>query len=277
MLGVGVALFAGAGPSRADTVLNLTDSTINGNSSQTAGTLNNGYFEVGSVHPAGTGVYDPFLTIQRKGQEQGYNTLGSLQFDEKRQPEWTHDLLLSSLKVVTAPNGAASYEFTLDINESMSKALISLDALQIYLGGAGTYSSLDLTQHKFTDAGATSQLVYNMDTGTSNNTVLLNYGVISSGSGSSDLNVYINKSLFDQYAGQGLNYVYLYSHFGGYGSNFQSDAGYEEWRAVYGSNPPAPGPTPAPLPSAALAGVALMGMVPLRRGARRRAGRTLGA
>jgi len=227
----------------------------------TFGTLSGAYFEVGSLHPAGTGVFNPFLTIQEKGTEQGYNTLGKLQFDEKRQPQWTHELLLSSLKVVTAPNGTQSYEFTLDLDEAdtVKKRLISLDELQIYRGAAPDYHQLDTAAMKFTDSGAVANLVYDMDAA-NDNTVLLNYDVISRGNGASDLNVYIATSAF---AGSGP-YVYLYSKFGTYGQagfDYTTDASYEEWRAVSGANPP----QAVPVPTAVYGGFVLLGGLALSK------------
>lgn len=240
-------------------------------SSTTFGTINGASFEVGSLHPTGTGVFDPFLTIQNKGVEEGYNTSGSpVQFDEKRQPNWTRPLLLSSLQVVTNPyTGQSAYEFMLDLNEvATAKGLISLDTIQIYQAGAGNYTHLDLATRKFTDPGATSALVYDMNPvgSSTTNTVLLNYNVIGKGQGSSDLNVYIPTALFNNAA---LPYIYLYTKLGGYGADFCADAGYEEWRAIEGASPPVPGPLPAPTPSAAAAGVCLLlGLAPIRRNRR---------
>jgi len=252
------ALFAaGLGVSaRADT-LNFTGGGALGGPDTpppvTSGTINGGYFEVGSVHPAGTGVFNPFLTIQQNGNEQGYNTLGELQFDEKRQPEWTHELLLSSLKVVTSPNGTQSYEFTLDLNEndSLKGRLISLDELQIYRANADNYSHLNTSTMTFSDGP--SNLVYDLDA-SGDSSVLLNYDVISRGSGSSDLNVYIPTALFTG----SRPYVYLYSKFGTFGDpaefDFTTDAGFEEWRAVTGANPPV-----VPVPTAVYGGLMLLG------------------
>src|SRR5438034_8520401 len=43
------------------------------------------------THPSGTGVFDPFLTIQRKNTEEGYNTSqggsGQGYLDDKRVPQ----------------------------------------------------------------------------------------------------------------------------------------------------------------------------------------------
>src|SRR5436190_9459071 len=54
-------------------------------------------FTTDFTQPAGTGVFDPFLTIQANGTEQGYNTSAGV-FDTKREPQWNHELTVSDLK-----------------------------------------------------------------------------------------------------------------------------------------------------------------------------------
>src|SRR5437868_9719376 len=56
-------------------------------------------------HPTGTGVFEPFLTINSHGNdpvENGYNTDGhsALYLDQQR-PEWNTLLILSDLAVIT--------------------------------------------------------------------------------------------------------------------------------------------------------------------------------
>jgi hypothetical protein len=107
---------------------------------------------------------------------------------------------------------------------------------------------------RFNDS-STATLRYDMDPAGGND-VLLNYNVIGTGSGSSDLNVYIPVSDFTNAPGN--DYIYLYAHFGGYTTspfNFSSDSGYEEWRFVPGTGQQ---PPPAvPLPSTAWMGLTL--------------------
>src|SRR3712207_5358079 len=72
-------------------------------------------FTTDFTQPTGTGVYDPFLTIQARGTEQGYNTSAGV-FDTKREPQWNHEIRLSDLTTVTI-DGADYYSFLIDINE----------------------------------------------------------------------------------------------------------------------------------------------------------------
>ena len=97
-------------------------------------TINGGIFAVGEVHPAGTGVIDSFVRIQDNGAEQGYNTsYRDVQFDEKTDPNFTRDLLLSEVGT-TYIDGIAYATFYLDINEPASgrKELITLDQLELF-------------------------------------------------------------------------------------------------------------------------------------------------
>ena len=65
---------------------------------------------------SGTGVIDPFLTIRKKGSEEGYNTDASpLPLNDTR-PQWNHSLTFSQLLAGPAPF-SNSFEFLLDINE----------------------------------------------------------------------------------------------------------------------------------------------------------------
>src|SRR5688500_20393153 len=63
---------------------------LNGDADESV-TINGAIFQTNDQHPTGTGVYDPFLTIQNKGWEQGYNS-GTGAFDSTRQPQWTHEI-----------------------------------------------------------------------------------------------------------------------------------------------------------------------------------------
>src|SRR5258708_4777312 len=66
----------------------------NGNS----GSINGALYVWTDHQPTGTGVIVPFVRIQRKGTEQGYNTSGSpLPFDEKDPLNFTHDAKMKDL------------------------------------------------------------------------------------------------------------------------------------------------------------------------------------
>src|SRR3954470_1821463 len=128
-IGVGLAaLFATlalSGPAVAGTL----DLTSGG-----SGTFNGAIFTTTTTQPTGTGVIDSFLRLQNTGTEQGYNTSARpVEFDQKTDPNFTRDLLLSSVPVVNI-NGTAYRQFLLDINEQHNTAghLLSLDKLQLF-------------------------------------------------------------------------------------------------------------------------------------------------
>src|SRR5215218_3796513 len=74
-------------------------------------------FTTDFTQPAGTGVFDPFLSIQANGTEEGYNTSAGV-FDTKREPQWNHELTVGDLEQSrTTINGVDYYSFTLDVNE----------------------------------------------------------------------------------------------------------------------------------------------------------------
>src|SRR6266516_357010 len=102
------------------------------------------------TQPAGTGVFDPFLTLERKGGtsiESAYNTDGqhggldsngnlganALYLDQQR-PEWNTYLKLSDLAICDPNhNGGSYYAFELDANEpGADKSLLSIDNVRIY-------------------------------------------------------------------------------------------------------------------------------------------------
>lgn len=221
--------------------------------------------------PTGTGVIDPFVRIQRTGTEQGYNTdvakQSDFQFDEKFGI-WTHSLPLNTLQSVTM-GGKTYYQFLLDVNETATDTgrLLSLNEVQIYLAATGNRT--DFTDGKgFGANGNKSDLVFDLDSGNVDRTVELDYK-LNSGSGSGDMYMYIEKSLFDAaYAKNGYGYVYLYSAFGDPNG---SDAGFEEWATLKKdtTKPPTNGvPAPPGLVLASMGfGCVLLGRLRIRRSA----------
>src|SRR5712672_1383474 len=75
------ALTSTAGASQA-TVLDLGSSG--------SGSLGGAFFATSDTGPAGTGVFDPFLSIQNNPDGQGYNGTNN-NFDTKRVPQWNHE------------------------------------------------------------------------------------------------------------------------------------------------------------------------------------------
>lgn len=184
-----------------------------------SGIINGAEFFQGTIVPTGTGVYEPFLRLQKHGTEQGFNTSASSVLDNKAGI-WTRDLLAATIPTITV-NGKDYREVRLDINEKNNETgrYLSLDSLEIYLentAGIATKSGL-------------TNLKYSMDDAQHNYFVKLDY-TLASGSGWDDMSVLLPEEIFADALSN--RYFYLYSKFG---ENFSSDAGFEEWAA----DPPA--------------------------------------
>ena len=270
---VGATALCAGGSVMAETVLDLTSN------SAASGFIGGAKYQNMNQQPTGTGVIKPFLTIQQKGFEQGYNTdNGTLQFDEKRQPNWTRSLAISELahvdlngNVIANPTtGNLGYvEVLLDINEanSSSKQLLSMRKFQVFVHNNPNitgYVGASPTDGASTDHfSSPSTLVYDMDANATDYRVDLQYD-FNSGSGSGDLYVFVPWTVF---AGRSEQYLTLFSSFGktasdpnGSGSPYASDAGFEEWAVRTGtSSTTGGGPSAVPLPSTASAGMGLFG------------------
>ena len=184
---------------------NLLDLTV-----EFEGTINGAIFQRFDPETStGTGVIEPFLRIQGKGVEEGYNMDTTIAFETK-EGAWTRSLSLSDVPLVTI-DGVNYRAFLLDINQSMgSKSLLSLDELQVFLEASDIFTG-------FSDNF--SSPVYDLG---EDNWIKLDAGLIGNGSGSGDMLAFIPDSLFN---GSG-NDVYFYSKFG---ENESSNGGFEEW------------------------------------------------
>ena len=183
-----------------------------------SGYIGDAYFLQVDPQPTGSGFIKPFVRLSSNQEVvQGYNTdARPLEFDENNSPVFTRSLLLNDAPLLYL-QGTAYRGFLLDINQTKTDCLLSLDALKIYLADEG-----DLT-------GYPSQLgtkIYDLDA-SGDNWIKLNYA-LNHGSGSGDMIAYIPDSLF-----VGGNYMYLYSKFGeSEDSICPNNAGYEEWAAA---------------------------------------------
>ncbi|MDD2852709.1 MAG: PEP-CTERM sorting domain-containing protein [Desulfuromonadaceae bacterium] len=205
-----------------------------------SGFINGAKFLQGTINPTGTGVYEPFLRLQANGTEQGFNTSADKVLDNKAGI-WTKDLFAEIIPSITV-DGKQYREIRLDINENNNGTgrYLSLDSLEIYLQDTGGISS---------KSGLTN-LKYSMDTATVDNFVKLDY-TLAPGSGWDDMSVLLPEEIFADISAN--RYFYLYS---GFGVNFRSDAGFEEWAA----DPPTAG-APVPEPGTiALLGLAMAGL-----------------
>jgi hypothetical protein len=208
----------------------------------TTGMIDDVIFTRVNNQPTGTGVFNPFLTLQNSPIEQGYNTSGADVFDTKRTPQWNHDLRLGNL---VASNGY--YVFELDANEKGSGnigRLLSIDNIMIYTSSVGsqTVTTFDANGRiPFADG----TLRYALNNPNTPNTPMEDWVKIdatlgsTSGSGSSDLRVLIPTSYF---AGAlASDYVYFYNLNGVHHSTVRgtaAEAGFEEWRTITQSYSP---------------------------------------
>lgn len=216
------------------------------------------------TQPTGTGVFQPFLTIDANGQtstgnkriEQGYNTDGfaNLYLDQHR-PQWNNLLKLGDLAQIDV-SGNLYYAFLLDANEpGQNKGLISVDNIRIYTSANDGTSMVadDLT--KLDDLGTLRWAMnnptqnangsFNNDTWVKLNALQENVEagdhVSNGGSGKSDLVAYIPVTAF--VGAQATDYVWFYNLNGVHYSaekGLAAESGFEEWRAVTGPSQQVP-------------------------------------
>jgi hypothetical protein len=165
----------------------------------------------------------------------GYNTDAN-NVDDNKNGIFTHSIQFSGLDATTKPG---FYTFLLDINESGNTSLLSLDDIMLFSAATG-----NLSQAGTPGPGAT--LLYNFQTATlagstcggsatctaggAKNEILLDYNNNSGSGNGFDMFLFVPTSLF---AGvKGTDFIYLYSKFGGVGSPYDSDAGFEEWARI---------------------------------------------
>jgi len=169
----------------------------------------------------GTGVINPFLTLQADGSEQGYNSNAG-DFDTKRNGQYTTDLLVGDLKL--ASNNINYVSFLVDVNQNNNALKISLDRLMIWTSPTPMSSSAVDANGNFT--GSLGTLLYNLDStqnGGSSNSILYQDGM--SGSGSGDIRIFIPKTFFDGLAL--TNYIYMYQQWGTT-PGYETNGGFEE-------------------------------------------------
>ena len=203
-------------------LVSIAQATVLDLGSSGSGSVGGALFQTNNDHPTGTGVYDPFLTIQNKDWEQGYNS-STGNFDTKREPQWNHEIRFSDLQVTTI-NNIQYIGLSVDINENGKNPLISLDGLKIFT--SSTLQSSTSTDGSGFFNGSLGTLRYDLG----NNQVL--YNDQNTGSGGGDINIYVPLSLF---AGTNANdFVYVYQR---WGNTDPSDGGFEETSLIRGLTP----------------------------------------
>jgi len=246
------------------TELDLSGSATSG--SLTGALGGTAIFSETSTHPAGTGVFDPFLTINSHGNnrtESGYNTDGhtALYLDQQR-PEWNTLLKVSDLATIKI-GSVNYYAFELDANEPSGteradgspKSLLSIDNIRIYTSSTDNTGAVQSDQSKLESPSplGTLRFALNDPLKSGSNYNFTNWVKIDAttdgiadtqghngGSGFSDLIVYIPASDFPN----PNDYLFFYNL---NGAHFQADvggdaaeAGFEEWRAVDGPHTTTP-------------------------------------
>jgi len=208
----------------ADTQIDLTHGG--------SGTLNGAVYTTAVIQPAGTGVIYSFVRLQAPGRstvEEGYNTDGRLYspvrgpFDELTDPNFTRSLTVGQIPVVSYM-GTDYRLFHLDINEpsQAAKSTILLANVRLYISPTGNSTTTNLN-----DGGPLGTLIYAMDAGMMNNSVLLDANYFGPpGSGTSDMSMLVPASLFPD---DPSAYVTLYSKFTDAQSRHWPEAGFEEW------------------------------------------------
>jgi len=223
--------------------------------------------------PTGTGFIDPFVQLQNNGTEQAYNTTANGVYDNGSSSNFNRQIQVSPVGFIdtngSTPGGQVM-RFFLDLNESsgQDKPLLNLDEVQVFVSSQANQSiEPALAQGQLVPFSGNAQLVYQLDAGGVDDTVLLNYDLNGGGSGKGDMFMDVPLDLFqtafasggyDTTAEQNNAYIYLYSRFS------SADAGFEEWTYKAGSPLTPPGQVPEPFTTVLLV-IGLLGMCAVRR------------
>jgi len=194
-----------------------------------SGTINGGVFMTGQYQLVPDQFFT-FLEIRDNGTEQGYNTDGTLQQDQRDVHNSTHSILLAEVPIVFGDGsngtveGVAYREFRLNLGEAgNAKQYLSLDSLQIWQQEAGNLTNFTAGSGF---AGAhTNYLAYNLDAG-GDRWIGLKEGANGNGANQTEFTILIPDSFFINDPAH--RYVTLYSEFG-MQAGWEADSSSEEW------------------------------------------------
>jgi hypothetical protein len=214
------------------------------------------------VNSSGSGNFRDLYNVQNNGLEAGYNrnAVGNASVPGGFNPY----IRVGDL----VPDASGSfYVFALDINEPDNGKgnWLVLDELRLYVGG----TTDPVTLPSVSNVSSLGSLAWDLDSGTTQRHVLLDYAAGSGGSGNMDLWVFIPVSNFSGYSSD--QYVYLYSSFGNLGftdsvssREWGGNAGAEQWSLATTSVPVSLVAIPEPGTVVSCV-IGLMSLVALRR------------
>ena len=206
--------------------------------------INGALFTTTGLQSTGTGLIDPFLTLQANGTEVGLNSnsANNKLFGATKSGN-TSDVVLADLGIQEGFVG-----FLLDINQTSANPQILFDTFKVY---TRTGSITDGSQDTLADL---NDAILRYDLGA--NSLLLNYN-LNPGSGGGDLLIFLPTSMF---LGATLaDNLYVVAGFSG------SNSGFEEF-ATFGIDRPTPGtfsvpPVPDNANTVLLLGAGMLGLL----------------
>jgi len=207
--------------------------------------------------PTGTGVFEPFLTLDANGQtststkviEQGYNTPGDPLYMDQLRPNWNKALRFGDLADIEI-GGKLYYGFELDANEpGQGKRMISVDNIRIYTSSVNNTALVQNDISKLDQLGTLRWAMNDPNKDANGNFRIDNWvkldatqenveagkNASNGGSGKSDMIIYVPQSAFVD--ANWDDYVWFYNLNGVHydvAATLAAQSGYEEWRAVVG-------------------------------------------